>query len=156
MEPSTESGEHSTRDNLRESIKTHEGWRAKAYQDTLGIWTVGYGTNLQELEITRDIGEAWLDAKIDESYKEAERFPEWEHLQPQARRDVLVEMIYNMGAPRVAKFDFTLRAIRDEDYETAAKEMLDSRWARQVGNRAKRLSDQMRTGLYWNDDKNTT
>lgn len=139
---------HSAR--LINSIKTHEGFRDTAYQDTEGVWTIGYGTNLQELKVD----EAWAAKKmmtsINDAHEAAERFPEWEHLDTRARRDAFVEMIYNMGPRRVAGFRNTLRAIREGDWDDVEREMLDSKWARQVGRRAHRLAKQMRTGVYWN------
>lgn len=137
---------------LVESIKLHEGWRNKAYQDSEGIWTIGYGRNLQELTINKSEGEAWLCADIAEAKALALRFPEYDSLDTHARKDVLVEMVFNMGPRRVAGFRNMLRAMRERDWDEAAMEMLDSKWADQVGKRAQRLSEQMRTGVHWNKD----
>lgn len=136
-----------------DSIKRHEGWRSKAYQDTEGIWTIGYGRNLQELEISLELGTQWLLEDIQNAEKEARKFPEWDYLDTEARQDAFVEMVFNMGSPRVSGFRNTLRAIREQDWEEAATEMLDSKWADQVGVRARRLSEQMRTGRHWNGQK---
>jgi lysozyme len=136
--------------NLINSIRHHEGWRDKAYQDSEDIWTIGYGTNLQELKIDKQLGEAWLEASVKQARKAAERFPEYVMLTP-VRKDVLVEMIYNMGPRRVAGFRMMLQAIREGDWEEAAIQMLDSKWARQVGRRARRLAEQMESGVYWNE-----
>ena len=137
---------------LRDSLKIHEGWRNKAYQDSEGVWTIGYGRNLQELVINQSLGERWLEEDIAEAGRYARKFPEYEYLVGPARQDAFIEMVFNMGPSRVAGFRNTLRAIREQDWEEAAKEMLDSKWARQVGNRAVRLSEQMRTGAYWNTE----
>jgi lysozyme len=56
-------------------------------------------------------------------------------------------MSFNMGLPTLSKFTRTLQAIKNGRYSDAADEMLDSKWARQVGKRAERLSKQMRTGV---------
>lgn len=135
--------------NLINSIRQHEGWRDKAYQDSEGIWTVGYGRNLQELVISRPLGEEWLNEDIEEAVRGASRFPEYNLLEG-ARRDVFIEMVFNMGPSRVAGFRNMLRAIREGDWEEAAIQMLDSKWARQVGVRAQRLAKQMESGDYWN------
>lgn len=132
--------------DLLKSIRRHEGWRDKAYQDSEGIWTIGYGTNLQELQINKALGERWLVDKVVEAHEAAERFPEYECLDTVARRNVFIEMIYNMGPSRVAGFKNMLQAIREGDWARAAEEMLDSRWADQVGVRATRLADSMLTG----------
>ena len=136
---------------LMDSLRKHEGYRDKAYQDSEGIWTIGYGTNLQELRIDEELAERWLRDMVTDSYMYAERFPEYELLSG-PRKAVFIEMIYNMGPSRVAGFKNMLRAIRDGDWEEAAMEMLDSKWARQVGRRARRLAEQMESGIYWNDD----
>ena len=130
---------------LAESIRQHEGWRDKAYQDSEGIWTIGYGTNLQELKIDKQQGEQWLELQIQEATLGAGRFPEFALLNA-VREDVFIEMVYNMGPGRVAGFRNMLRAIRDGEWEEAAIEMLDSKWARQVGRRARTLAKLMDAG----------
>ena len=52
-------------------------------------------------------------------------------------------MCFNMGSPRVSKFKKMFAALEVQDYQTASKEMLDSKWANQVPNRARRLSEIM-------------
>ena len=64
------------------------------------------------------------------------------------RQDVFIEMVFNMGPSRVAGFRNMLQAFRDEDWELASVEMLDSKWARQVGVRANRLAKIMSDGKY--------
>lgn len=133
---------------LIDSLKRHEGYRDRAYQDIEGVWTIGYGTNLQELSIDEFLAQKWLLEAAEDAAKHARQFPEWVFLDTDARRNVFIEMIYNMGPRRVAGFRNTLAAIREQDWETAAEEMLDSKWARQVGVRAKRLSELMKNGHY--------
>ena len=60
---------------------------------------------------------------------------------------VLMDMAFNMGVPRLKKFKKMWAAIHKEDYETASKEMLDSRWSKQVGRRSMILSAKMRNGI---------
>lgn len=138
-------------DQLIASTKRHEGWRDKAYQDTEGVWTVGYGRNLQELTISLSLGESWLREDLRSAERYAETFPEYDLLDNPTRRDVFIEMVFNMGPSRVAGFKNMLAAIREGDWEEAAVQMLDSKWARQVGIRARRLAEQMRTGKYGTD-----
>ena len=66
----------------------------------------------------------------------------------QVRRETLIEMAFNMGAGNLAKFRRMLAALRAEDYAGAADEALSSRWAEQVGQRAERIADRIRTGAY--------
>lgn len=138
-------------DHLLESVKLHEGYRERAYRDSVGVWTIGYGTNLQELQIDRPLAEMWLMQKLSEARRYAESYPEWSRLNA-ARQDVVVEMIYNLGPSKYSKFVNTRAAMQEGRFEAAANGMLASLWARQVGRRAERLASQMRTGQYWNED----
>ena len=131
--------------HLTDSIRRHEGWRDKAYQDSEDIWTIGYGRNLKELQIDKALGEQWLEEDINQAKVEAAKLSEF-HLLEGARRDVLIEMVYNMGPSRTASFKKMLLAIRDGDWKEAAVQMLDSKWASQVGQRARTLAKQMETG----------
>lgn len=136
---------------LRESVKLHEGFRAKAYKDTVGVWTVGYGTNLQTLEVSEALAAEWLDQRLDEARRYAETHaPEYAALS-EARRDVVVEMIYNLGPAGYMGFVNTRKAMADGRFADAARGMLASKWARQVGRRAERLARQMETGQYWQE-----
>lgn len=68
------------------------------------------------------------------------------------RREILLNMAFNMGLPTLAKFKKMWAAIKLQDWEEAAKQMLDSKWAKQVGYRANELADAMRTGQ-WSKSK---
>tara|TARA_R100001460_G_C3417066_1_gene160404 strand:- start:237 stop:416 length:180 start_codon:yes stop_codon:yes gene_type:complete len=59
-----------------------------------------------------------------------------------------MDMAFNMGVPRLCKFKNMWAAIHDGNYEIASLEMMDSRWARQVGSRAVKLSDAMKAGEF--------
>lgn len=128
---------------LLSDIKQAEGFRAMAYQDSIGIWTIGYGTNLQELEIDRAQAERWLQARVWESEQEAQRFPWYERLNGPRKR-VIVEMLYNLGLTRFVGFIKMLGALDRNRYDLAADEMMRSKWASQVGVRATRLAAVMR------------
>lgn len=130
---------------LLESTKLHEGLRLKAYQDSLGVWTIGYGRNLQELEISREQAEAWLIQDLLQASVQVRRFKGYSSASD-ARKNVLIEMCYNLGPGRLSGFKKMWEAIEEGDYNKAAAEMLDSKWAKQVGNRAIRLANIMRAG----------
>ena len=132
--------------SLREQLIRDEGLRLKAYQDSEGVWTIGYGTNLQVLEIDRALAERWLDDEIAHIRLVLPvRYP-WMVELDEARRGVLENMAYNLGIFGLGKFHRMLMALAEKDYETAAKEMLSSKWSEQVGVRAVRLARQMLTG----------
>lgn len=126
--------------------KRAEGWRAKAYQDSVGVWTIGFGRNVQAMTISRELGEAWLQEDLATAEAECRRGFQWFDALSSKRQAVLVEMSYNLGLPRLRGFGRMLAAAARGDHETAAREMLASRWADQVGARARRLADTWRQG----------
>lgn len=134
---------------LMASVKFHKGYREKAYLDSVGVWTIGYGTNLQSLTIDKSLAELWLSRSLEDAETGAETLPGYAHLNS-ARQAVLIEMVYNMGLPTVRKFVNTLAAVAEGRYDDAANGMRASRWATQVGKRARRLAMQMETGEFWN------
>ena len=157
------------RSALIDQLILHEGMELKVYQDHLGIDTIGVGRNLQDRGITdgelsfmnilrsdiyeQGITEAnarfLLSNDIDIVEKElVDAHPCINNLND-ARTRVVLDMAFNMGVPRLRKFKKMWAGIHEEDYNTASIEMLDSRWASQVGRRAERLSIAMREGE-WN------
>ncbi len=134
---------------LKTMLTKHEGKRNKPYQDTLGIWTIGVGRNLEDTGISDDTIDQMLMEDIARCEAEA-RTLNWYKDLNEARQAVIVMMIFNMGLPRFKKFKETIKYIGYKLYHRAANEMLDSRWAVQVGNRSHELSEMMRTGEWPN------
>ncbi len=125
--------------DLIAQLKRQEGYAATPYQCPAGVWTWGYGFT----SITTDEADMVLRLKVLElRHALYERIY---HLTP-ARQDVIVNMAYNLGLAGLGKFKRMWAAIEAGDFGRAADEMLNSRWARQVGNRALELSEQMRRG----------
>src|SRR4051812_28477289 len=91
-------------------VKQAEGLRLKAYRDAVGILTIGYGTNLQELTIDEPLASRWAIEKLTQSGREAEGFP-WYASLTGARQRAIVELIYNMGLPTLMGFPKFLRAM---------------------------------------------
>lgn len=129
---------------LIEMIKDHEGTKKKngrhvLYKCTAGKWTIGYGVNLEN-GISDDIAEYMLIALLREKEEDLVRnIKFWDEL-PVSIKRVLMDMCYNLGISRLLGFKKTLAFLEKGDYVNAAKEMLDSKWAKQVGRRALRLS----------------
>ena len=144
----------------------HEGLVLQVYQDTLGIDTIGIGRNLEDRGITdeelEDMG-ITLDHVYEYGITEADaillaendvQIVEKELLDAHpciagldaVRQLVLMDMAFNMGVPRLCKFKKMWAAIHDEDFTTASKEMLDSRWANQVKSRSTKLAHAMYSG----------
>lgn len=131
--------------DIIEQLKRDEGVRLRPYRDTVGKLTIGVGRNLDDKGISLEESEALLDHDIAETVNAlaARGYPS-EPLSP--RYWVLVNMAFNMGVPGLMEFRHMLKAYREGDYATAAKEMLNSVWATQVGDRATRLSRQIEIG----------
>ena len=154
------------RDELVKMVALHEGIVLNVYQDHLGINTVGIGRNLDDRGIT-DGELLFMNKTIDDVYDngltEEEAYylcmndiaiVEKELLENKSivnqlnavRQMVLVDMSFNMGVPRLMKFKNMWLAIEKVNYPLACEEMIDSRWASQVGNRAMKLSLAMKNG----------
>jgi len=129
--------------DLRKSIALHEGLSLTPYKCTEGYTTVGFGRNLDSRGISLAEAYVLLDNDIENCKREAERFSWFDQLTGQ-RADVVVELIFNLGFRGLSKFKNMIKAIENEDWDTAAIEMLDSRWAEQVGERAVTLANKMR------------
>lgn len=134
--------------DLRSQLQRDESLRLRAYQDEFGHLTIGYGHNIDAHGITERIASAILDEDIDRARADVlSRIPVSMGMD-EVRRDVLINMSFNMGIGGLLGFKVLIRAIEQQDWKAAAEAMLDSKWARQVGERAFRLADQMRAGTY--------
>jgi lysozyme len=132
-------------ERLRETIIRHEGTRLDMYQDTLGIWTVGVGHNIQEKGISQAVMELMLEEDLAEAVSELKRSVSFFSKMPEQVQEALVNLAFNMGIPRLMQFKKTLAYLRDGNFEAAADELLDSRYAEQVGRRADEGADMIRT-----------
>ena len=133
------------RRQLIADVKHAEGWRSKAYQDSVGVWTIGFGRNLQTMTISQELGEAWLKDDLENAESELRVF-KWFDTLTSKRRAVLVEMNFNLGLSKLRRFTRLLAAIEQGNYVEAADQMMSSLWSQQVGARAKRLAEAMRKG----------
>ena len=133
---------------LLKQIVRHEGSKNRMYLDSEGIRTIGVGHNLETMPISDRAVMVILEDDIEIAIMDLNRaFPWVKHLD-EVRRDVLINMAFNMGISTLKEFERMLAAIQANNFQLAAAEMLDSKWARQVGSRAYELADQMRTGQY--------
>lgn len=138
------------------ALKVDEGLRREAYQDTVGVWTIGYGHTGPEVKRglvwTREQAEAALIADVEDHNRRIhDALPWMKNLDP-VRRRVLENMAFNLGVGSSATgkgllgFKNTLEFVRTGQYQKAADGMLASKWAKQVKGRAVRLANEMRTG----------
>ncbi len=132
---------------LREAIQTDEGLRLWPYTDGAGKITIGYGTNISDGISSTEA--AWLlDHRLTERIVELTQTHPIVMTLSHARQIVLANMAYNMGVPVLGEFHNMWAAISSGDFVTAAKEMLASKWAAQVGLRATRLAKEMEDGAF--------
>jgi lysozyme len=126
----------------------YEGLRLKPYRDAKRKLTIGVGRNLDDAGITRAEALMLLDNDIATARRDVKRaFPWLPGLDP-VRKDVVLNMVFNLGLPRFRRFKKTIASIRAGDWENAAREMLKSRWANQAGKRATELAAMMERGKY--------
>jgi len=129
--------------NAVESILKHEGFRPKPYPDPINGWdvpTFGHGLTY----ITEEESEAIVRDRVVRLSGMLAHEKQFFYLLPPTVQQVLIEMAYQMGVSGVMKFKKMWAALAERDYETAAKEMLDSRWARQTPARAEELAGRMK------------
>lgn len=131
---------------LKLLLVKHESYRQFPYTDTTGHLTIGIGRNLTDRGISTKEAYQLLDEDILYFTSKLNiNLPFFNELD-ESRKIVLIDMCFNLGVRGFMSFKRMLAALAERDYETAAKEMLDSKWAQQVGNRAIELSNIMRTG----------
>ena len=138
---------------LRESVIAHEGIRYKAYADPIlgaSAMTTAVGhliklpeeEYLLEKELTMDEVMELLDSDLEVAIKDAKKFIDEDSI-PEEAFEIVVEMSFQLGYPRLSGFRNFQAALKEKDFVKASAEMLDSKWARQVPARAKNLADKM-------------
>lgn len=151
--------------SFQKVLTRHEGYRANPYKDSVGVLTVGIGFNLERAEAPELLAaegirynqvvsgrrpiskeEAWRLASNDVNTAAADAariFPNFGSL-PTGKQEVLVNMAFNLGGAKLLKFVKLREAVAAGDFSRAADHMLQSKWAKQVGDRAVELAEQMR------------
>jgi len=131
-------------------LKRDEGVVNHAYQDSKGYWTIGVGRLIDKRmggRLTNDEIEYLLANDIDEKVKDLDRVAPWWRQLSLVRQRVMVNLTFNMGIGWIGKFKNTVANIRAGNFDAAARGMLQSKWARDVGpNRSGRLAEMMRKG----------
>jgi len=141
-------------EQLREQLKIDEGCVYKIYTDHLGYPTFGIGHLIIESDpengqavgtpVSDDRVDAAFDADVEIVLSECKvLYPDFDDL-PEEAQQIIANMMFNLGRPRLSKFVGMKRGVDEKDWNSAADEMVDSRWYRQVGARAERLVNRMR------------
>jgi lysozyme len=144
------------KDQLLKELMLDEGVIHEIYRDHLGYPTFGVGHLITEKDkewglkmgtpISKERVKECLEQDVEIVCSELDKNMKWWRDLSDARQRVMANMCFNLGYPRLSKFKNYLAAVQEEDWETAAEEMLDSKWARQVGDRAVRLQTMMLDG----------
>ena len=127
------------REQLVEQLKRHEGFRSAPYRDSMGKLTFGYGfTYLHEDEA--DMVLRMRITRLEHILRRKIKY------RSPARQNVLINMAFNLGVRGLYGFKKMWKAITRQDFDKAAYEMLNSKWKRQVGDRAQELAELMKKG----------
>lgn len=138
-------------DRLKKQIIANEGIRKTAYKDTLNNWTIGVGHLIKLPDEEYLLDKKLTDLEVDQIFitdlnqaiDDARKFIDADSI-PDEAFEVIVDMAFNLGLPKLMKFKNFQQALREKDFVKASEEMLDSLWAKQLPNRSKRLSEIMR------------
>ena len=141
-------------EKLREEIEYDEGNVKSIYLDHLHLFTFGIGHLVRESdpEYGWEVGTPVSDDRCAEAFNEDIKtvvsdcyklYPDFDDLPEEAQR-IIANMCFNLGYPRLSKFKGMKRGVDARDWQSAADEMVDSRWYRQVTKRADRLVERMR------------
>jgi|TARA_B110000438_G_scaffold87676_1_gene87148 lysozyme len=138
-------------------LKRHEGevktnGRHLLYKCPTGYWTLGIGRNVDVnggIGLSEDEVNYLLENDIARVIKELSREYPWFNDLDDVRKDAMIDIAFNLGATKLRGFKRALAAMEAADYDTAATEFLDSKWAKyQVGGRALELTDMIKFGDY--------
>ena len=139
---------------LQEDLEIDEGVKYEIYLDHLGYPTFGIGHLVIESdpEHGSEVGTTVSESRVSEAFEQdCENvlrdchilYSDFDDL-PEEAQQIIANMMFNMGRPRLSKFKGMKRGVDARDWNAAADEMVDSAWYRQVTNRAQRLVDRMR------------
>ena len=141
-------------EQLREQLEVDEGCVYEIYNDHLGYPTFGIGHLVKESdpEQGQSLGTAVSSERVVEAFESDIQsvlrdcnilYSDFHNL-PEEAQQVIANMMFNLGRPRLSKFAGMKRGVDARDWNAAADEMVDSAWYRQVTNRADRLVERVR------------
>lgn len=141
--------------NIYEQLLRDEGFRAEPYSDTRGFSTVGIGHNLNANPLSGEVYPMSYDRAMEVLKQDVTRIwlkllgdLPWITKLDAVREGVLLNLTFNIGAAGEEAFHHMLSDVQEGNYEKAASDLENSLWYTQVGDRAKRLVLQMRTGMW--------
>ena len=127
--------------DIIEQLKIHEGYKPAVYKCTAGVATRGIGFAIKDLNLSEEVCELILTEKLEALEERFEKKFDWFQESPVEVRNVMLNMAYQLGFAGFCKFKKTIAYLEEAEWEKASEEMLDSKWAKQTPNRAKELSE---------------
>ena len=127
--------------DIIEQLKIHEGYKPTVYKCTAGVDTIGVGFAIKDLYLSEEICDRILEEKLEALEERFEKKFDWFKTSPIEVRNVMLNMAYLLGFRGFCKFKKTISYLSEAEWESASEEMLDSKWAKQTPNRAKELSE---------------
>ena len=125
---------------LRDELILDEGLRHRLYKCSAGKMTIGIGYNIEEHGLPSSIIEELFEKSVADARTDLDRALPWWTSQPEQVQRGMLNMVFNLGIGRFLKFERMIGALGSGAYTLAATEALDSKWARQVGERAERIA----------------
>ena len=133
---------------IQEQLARDEDCRLKPYKDSKGILTLGVGRNIEQVGISIEEAYYLLDNDIRRVKAQLTANFAWYKSLDEVRQGALINVCFNVGLPKFKTFVKMLAAIEKQDWAEAAKELLDSKYAEDVGARARRLAIQLTEGTW--------
>ena len=133
---------------LIETLRRHEGVKNTLYKCTSDKWTIGVGRNLEDVGLSEEEIDMLLLNDIVRTKELMDNYIPWHSDLDEVRQEALINFVFNVGIGTTMKFKNAMAALEEHDYDTAATEMLDSNWAKQVGSRAIEITQMIKTGEY--------
>jgi lysozyme len=133
---------------LIEILRRHEGVKNTLYKCTSDKWTIGVGRNLEDVGLSEEEIDFLLLNDIVRTKELMDDYIPWHSDLDEVRQEALINFVFNVGIGTTMKFKNAMAALEEHDYDTAATEMLDSNWAKQVGSRAEEVTQMIKTGEY--------
>jgi len=133
---------------LIDTLRRHEGVKDTLYKCTSDKWTIGVGRNLEDVGLSEEEIDFLLLNDIIRTKDLMDNYMPWHKDLDKVRQEALINFVFNVGIGTAMKFKNGMSSLEEGDYPSAAAHMLDSAWAKQVGDRAIEITQMIETGEY--------
>ena len=133
---------------LIDTLRRHEGVKNTLYKCTSDKWTIGVGRNLEDVGLSEEEIDFLLLNDIIRTKDLMYNYMSWHKDLDEVRQEALINFVFNVGIGTAMKFKNGMSSLEEGDYPSAAAHMLDSAWAKQVGDRAIEITQMIETGEY--------